>query len=563
MTNIMQEVKNQLNTAINTAVRELIQQGTLPDAEVPGYTLEVPGDRAHGDLSANIALAGARAFKMAPAKTAAAIRDEISLQGTCFEKCEVAGPGFLNFYYSPVFYADAVQLVREQNEHYGESDFGKGEKVLVEFVSANPTGPMHIGNARGGALGDCLAAVLKAAGYDTATEFYVNDAGNQLEKFGLSLDIRYRQLFEGDNAPELPEDSYHGDDIKELARQYADENGDCLLALTEAQRRKALTDFGLPQNIKKMKSDMAKYGIVYDKWFYESELHSSGAVDAVMDKLKAKGLTYEKEDAVWYKTTAFGAEKDEVLIRSNGKPTYFAADIAYHKNKFDRGFAWLIDCWGADHHGHVARMKAAMNAVDENGDKLDIVLYQLVNLLRDGQAVRMSKRTGKAIQLADLLDEVSRDAVRFTFNLHEPNISMDFDLDLAVKEDAQNPVYYVQYAHARICSILRNLKADGITPRDCTAEERMLLHAPEEKELIRHIASYPDEIVRAAEKLDPSCITKYVINLATLFHKFYNACRVKGTEEPLMQARLSLCTAAQTVIRNVLTMFQVSVPDSM
>lgn len=563
MTNIMQDVKEQLTGAIDAAVRQLMQSGALPETEIPAYTLDVPADRAHGDLAANIALIGARVFKMAPGKTAAAIREQISLQDSCFEKCEVAGPGFLNFYYSPAFYAAAVRLVEEQGAHYGESGFGKGEKVLVEFVSANPTGPMHIGNARGGALGDCLAAVLKTAGYDTATEFYVNDAGNQLEKFGLSLDIRYRQIFEGENAPELPEDSYHGDDIKELAQQYANENGDCLLKLKENERRQVLTEFGLPQNIQKMQGDMAKYGIVYDKWFYESELHASGAVDAVMEKLKSKGLTYEKEYAVWYKATAFGAEKDEVLIRSNGKPTYFAADIAYHKNKFDRGFRWLIDCWGADHHGHVARMKAAMNAVDEDGDKLDIVLYQLVNLLRDGQAVRMSKRTGKAIQLADLLDEVSCDAVRFTFNLHEPNISMDFDLDLAVKEDAQNPVYYVQYAHARICSILRNLKADGITPRSCSDEELMLLCAPEEKELIRHIASYSDEIVRAAGKLDPSCITKYVINLATLFHKFYNACRVKGAQEPLMQARLSLCTATQTVIRNVLTMFKVSVPDSM
>jgi len=563
MTNIMQDIKEQLTAAIDAAVRELMQNGVLPDSEIPAYTLEVPADRAHGDLSANIAMAGARVFKMAPGKTAAAIKEQISLQDTCCEKCEVAGPGFLNFYYSPAFYAAAVKLVEEHGRRYGESDFGKKEKVLVEFVSANPTGPMHIGNARGGALGDCLVAVLKAAGYDTATEFYVNDAGNQLEKFGLSLDIRYRQIFEGENAPELPEDSYHGDDIKDLASQYAGEKGDSLLKLSEAERRKALTDFALPQNILKMQSDMAKYGIVYDKWFYESDLHFSGAIDNVIEKLNSKGLTYEKENALWYNATAFGAEKDEVLIRSNGKPTYFAVDIAYHKNKFERGFSWLIDCWGADHHGHVARMKAAMNAVDENGDKLDIVLYQLVNLLQGGQAVRMSKRTGKAIQLADLLDEVSCDAVRFTFNLHEPNISMDFDLDLAVKEDAQNPVYYVQYAHARICSILRNLKADGITPRSCSDEELMLLTTAEEKELIRHIASYPDEIVRAAEKLDPSCITKYVINLATLFHKFYNACRVKGAPEPLMQARLSLCTAAKTVIRNVLTMFKVSVPESM
>ncbi|HCP52713.1 MAG TPA: arginine--tRNA ligase, partial [Ruminococcaceae bacterium] len=418
------------------------------------------------------------------------------------------------------------------------------------------------GNARGGALGDCLASVLDAAGYDVWREFYVNDAGNQLDKFGLSLSIRYQQLF-AENPPELPEDSYHGEDILDLAKEYAKEHGDELMHVTEEERRKALVGFGLPKNIAKMKADMEKYRVHYDRWFLESDLHKDGEVMAVVDYLRDRGLTYEKDGAVWYKATEFGGEKDEVLVRANGNPTYFTADIAYHKNKFDRGFDLLIDIWGSDHHGHVARMKGAMDAIGQSADKLDIILMQFVRLMRDGQPVRMSKRTGKAIQLGDLLDEVPVDSARFLFNMREANSLLDFDLDLAVQQDSQNPVYYVQYAHARICSILRALEAEGVTPRDCTAEELALLTAPEELELIQHIASYTDEIIGAAKDYDPVRITRYVIELATKFHKFYNACRVKGEEESLMQARLTLCRATATVIRNVLTMFNITVPTSM
>ena len=433
---------------------------------------------------------------------------------------------------------------------------------MVEFVSANPTGPMHMGNARGGALGDCLAAVLDAAGYDVWREFYVNDAGNQLDKFGLSLSIRYQQLF-AENPPDLPEDSYHGEHILDLAKEYAAEHGDALMRVSEEERRAALVGFGLPRNIAKMQADMEKYRVHYDRWFLESDLHKDGEVMAVVDYLRDRGLTYEKDGAVWYKATEFGGEKDEVLVRANGNPTYFTADIAYHKNKFDRGFDLLIDIWGSDHHGHVARMKGAMDAIGEDSDKLQIILMQFVRLMRDGEIVRMSKRTGKAIQLGDLLDEVPVDSARFLFNMREANSLLDFDLDLAVKQDAQNPVYYVQYAHARICSILRALEADGITPRDCTAEELAQLTAPEEVDLIRHIAEYTDEIVAAAKDFDPVRISRYVIELATKFHKFYNACRVKGEAEGLMQARLTLCRATAVVLRNVLTMFNITVPTSM
>ena len=563
MSKIVQQATDQLRTLIIEAVGRAVAAGKLPAEPIPDFTIEVPADRAHGDWAANAAMVSARAFRMAPRKIAEAIGENLSLDGSYFEKFEIAGPGFLNFFLGRTFYSEVLRDVRRLGDSYGRSDFGGGKKVMVEFVSANPTGPMHMGNARGGALGDCLAAVLDAAGYDVWREFYVNDAGNQIEKFGVSLEARYLQIFQGEDAVPFPEDGYHGDDIRERAQEFADENGDRYVDADPAERRKALVGYALPRNIARMKADLEKYRIQYDRWFLESDLHKDGEVRAVVDLLREKGMTYEQDGATWYRATQFGAEKDEVLIRQNGNPTYFAADIAYHRNKFNRGFDRCIDVWGADHHGHVARMKGAMNAIGLDGSKLDVVLMQLVNLMKDGQPVRMSKRTGKAIQLADLLDEVSVDAARFLFNMREATSAMDFDLDLAVKQDSQNPVYYVQYAHARICSILKALAAEGITPRECTDEELALLTAPEEIELIRHISAYTGEIIGAAKDYDPARITRYVITMANLFHKFYNACRVKGAEPSLAAARLELCTASATVIRNVLSMFKINAPTSM
>ncbi len=579
MAHTMQKSKEQLKQIIETAIKKAIDKGDLPQAETPEFIIETPADRSHGDLATNAAMAGARAFRMPPFKIAQSITQNINLDETLFEKCEIAGPGFINFFYSSKFYTDVLRDIEQEKENYGRTDYGKGKKVMVEFVSANPTGPMHMGNARGGALGDCLASVLDCAGYDVWREFYVNDAGNQIEKFGCSLEARYLQIFKGDQI-EFPEDGYQGVDITELAKEYADLNGDILLDKSSEERRKALVDYALPKNIKKMQADMAKYRITYDKWFFESELHKSGAVKAVVDLLTEKGLTYENDGAVWYKnkevvTNILKAQgksydyieklelKDDVLIRKNGNPTYFAADIAYHKNKFDRGFDTCIDVWGADHHGHVMRMKGAMEAIGCNKDKLDVVLMQLVKLVRNGEAVKMSKRTGKAIQLSDLLDEVPVDSTRFLFNTREANTQMDFDLDLAVAQDNQNPVYYVQYAHARICSILKALEADGIKARVCTDEELAMLNTEEEKELIHHISLFESEIISAAKEYDPTKITRYVTQTATLFHKFYNACRVKGENEGLMQARLALCLAVKTVIKNILTMFNISCPDKM
>ena len=579
MSFLVKQATSSLQGCVKAAMEKAIAAGQLPNADLPAFTLEVPADRAHGDWACNAAMAGARTFHTAPRKIAEAICENLDLSGTYFDRCEIAGPGFLNFFLAPQFWGDVLRDILQKGESYGRSDYGQGEKVMVEFVSANPTGPMHMGNARGGALGDCLAAVLDAAGYNVWREFLINDAGNQIQKFGLSLSVRYQQLFLGDNAPELPEDSYHGEDILDLAKAYADEHGDALMNVSEEERRSALVAFGLPRNIAKMKRDMAKYRVEYDEWFSETTLHESGAIRNVIDILREKGLIYEKDGATWYKASSFtekymkkdkkgeiseeNAPKDEVLIRQNGTPTYMAADIAYHKNKFDRGFSRCIDVWGADHHGHVARMKGAMDAIGLDGEKLDVVLMQLVKLMQNGEEVRMSKRTGKAIQLSDLLDEVPVDAARFLFNMKDAGTQMKFDLDLAVQQDADNPVYYVQYAHARICSILRALKADGIEPRECTNEELMLLKEPEEVELIRHMASYTDEIIAAAKAYDPARINHYVITLATLFHKFYNSCRVKGVEDGLCAARLTLCVCAKTIIHNVLTMFKISCPDSM
>ena len=581
MSVLVKQAVSEIRAAIMEAAGRAVADGEFPEAPLSDFIVEVPANKANGDYSSNAAMAWARDLHKAPRMIAQTLVDRMVLSDTFIEKCEIAGPGFLNFYLCDSFNACIIEDILEKGEKYGCSDYGKGTKVNVEFVSANPTGPMHMGNARGGALGDCLAAVLETAGYDVKREFYVNDAGNQIAKFGLSLDIRYQQLFKGENAVELPEDSYHGEDIIERAKEFAEINGDKYLSVSEEERRQALVDFALPKNIAAMKDNMAKYRITYDTWFLESTLHNDGELKDTIQILKDKGLTYEKDGALWYKNKEVLAErlkregktdeeiehlelKDEVLVRTNGNPTYFAADIAYHRNKLEvRGFDRAIDVWGADHHGHVARMKGALDAIGLNGDKLDIVLMQLVRLTRDGEVVRMSKRSGKAITLVDLLDEIPIDAVRFFFNLREPGSQMEFDLGLAVSQNSENPVYYCQYAHARICSILRRLAEEGKTPRECTIPELVLLNAPEEKELIRHLASYTDEIISSAKNYDPAKITRYAIELATLFHKFYNACRVNCDDEALMQARISLCLCVKTVLSNILTMFNISVPESM
>ena len=564
MSNPVSDIKQSITALVRAALDAAAASGTLSAcAELPAFVVEIPADTSHGDFATNAAMVCARTFRCAPRKVAEAICQNLVLEGSGIERVEIAGPGFINFFLGRGWFSEAVHSVLAQGDAYGRTSFGSGEKVQVEFVSANPTGPMHMGNARGGAIGDCLAAALDWAGYEVTREFYVNDAGNQIEKFGRSLEARYLQIYQGEDAVEFPEDGYHGDDIKARAQEFADLHGNRLVQADGPDRRRELIGYALPKNIEKLRQDLESYRIAYDVWFLESTLHN-GAIDQAIQRLSDRGMTYEKEGALWYKATENGGEKDEVLVRANGFPTYFAADIAYHYNKFAvRGFDRVINIWGADHHGHVARLKGAMDAIGLDGSKLDIVLMQLVRLMKDGKPYKMSKRTGKAVSLTDLIEEVPVDAARFYFNMREPNSTFDFDLDLAIEQSSQNPVYYVQYAHARICSILRKLAEEGVSPRACTADELDAMDGPFETELIRCLARFPQEIVETARSYDPAKLTKYAVEAATLFHKFYDKCRIRGEAEPLMQARLNLCLAVRTVLRNVLTILKITVPESM
>lgn len=561
MSQIVNTAKEQIKQCIINAANAAITNGELPEAELTDFIIEVPANRDHGDYAVNAAMSWARNFRSAPRKIAETLMANAVFDNTYIARYEIAGPGFINFFLGDKYYSDIVTDIDNLGTEYGKSNYGENKRVLVEFVSANPTGPMHIGNARGGALGDCLSAVLDAAGYQVEREFYINDAGNQINKFGLSLDLRYQQKF--DSSVEMPEDSYHGADIIAHATAFADIHGDKYLSATEEERRKALVEFALPKNIQGLHDDLLKYRIEYNTWFKESALHASGETKRIIELLKNSGHTYENENALWFKGSDFGAE-DFVLVRSNGVPTYVVPDIAYHYNKLvTRGFDKAIDILGADHHGYVPRLKAALTALGVDADRLDVVLMQMVRLVRDGEVIKASKRSGKAITLVTLLEEVPIDAARFFFNLREANSHFDFDLDLAVEESSQNPVYYVQYAYARICSILRNLESDGIVLGDCTDDDLKLLNTAEERELIVHLAALTEEIKTAARTYDPARMTHYVTELATKFHKFYNACRVRGIEDNLMRARVLLCRDTAVVIKNILSMLKIDAPESM
>ena len=582
MANLIQTARDQVAELTQKAYEKAAAQGLLPQGETIRGTVEVPKDSRNGDFASSFAMAGAKALKMAPRAIAQIILDNLELEGTLFQRAEIAGPGFLNFFYSPNWYQQVLGAVEADPAGYGSSDVGHGQKVMVEFVSANPTGPMHMGNARGGVLGDTLASVLQAAGADVWREFYVNDAGNQIEKFASSLEARYLQIILGEEAVPFPEDGYHGDDIKELARAFYEQYGEQYKDADVKSRHEALAKFGLERNIPKMKSDLQRYKIEYDQWFFESSLHDSGYVADTVDKLTALGWTYEKEGALWLATSRILEEtyrkagksekdiakldlKDDVLRRANGFYTYFAADIAYHRNKFEeRHFDKVINVWGADHHGHVARLQAALDGLGLDGsNRLVIVLMQLVNLLQDGKPVRMSKRTGKAIALHDLLDEISVDAARYYFNNRAATSPLDFDLDLAVRQDSDNPVYYVQYAHARICSLIANLAAEGVQVPACADVDAALLSTEEERGLIKTLAQYPNEIAQAAQHYDPSRINRYLTGLAGDFHRFYNACRIKGEEPQVQAARLKLAHTVRLVLANGLGLLGVTAPEKM
>ncbi|MFR5889151.1 MAG: arginine--tRNA ligase [Oscillospiraceae bacterium] len=581
MANLVEEAKKQIDALLRRSLERAAEKGELPSGAALSGTVEVPKDANNGDFAANHAMAGARALRMAPRKIAEALTANLELEGSYFTAAETAGPGFINFRLAPEWYSAVMAAVQAEGADYGRSAAMQGQKVMVEFVSANPTGPMHMGNARGGVLGDTLAEVLSRAGAKVWREFYVNDAGNQIEKFAASIEARYAQLVLGEGAVEFPEDGYHGDDIKELARLFLEEKGAGWLDRPLAERHEAMARFGLEHNLPRMKADLARYGIEYDEWFFESSLHESGFVADTVAKLTERGFTYEKDGALWLATSRIlGDEllaagksekdiekldlKDDVLRRANGFYTYFAADIAYHRNKLEvRGFDRVINIWGADHHGHVARLKGALDALGLDGQhRLDIVLMQLVKLLRDGEVVRMSKRTGKAISLGDLLDEIPVDAARWFFN-SRPDTQMDFDLGLAVREDSENPVYYVQYAHARICSVLRNLAADGHKVPAAAGIDASLLTTEQEREVIKQLAGLPDEVLHAAQSLDPSRINRYAMELAARFHRFYNACRIKGAEPGVLEARLLLADCVRGAIAVCLDILGVKAPEQM
>ena len=564
--NIQEKMKEKIAQSIISAFNRAQEDGVFSGENIDIVNmikLETPKDKEHGDFACNIAMVLAKTLRMAPRAIADALAERIQPDND-IARIEVAGAGFINFYLTTAWLCETLRQIEEQNKDYGKISMGQGKRVMVEFVSANPTGPMHMGNARGGALGDCLASVLEYAGYDVTREFYINDAGNQIEKFAGSLNARYIQELKGEDAIEFPEDGYHGDYIKEHAKAFIAINGDKYLDADEKDKKAALVDYALEKNITALKEDLEKYRIVYDVWFRESTLHDSGAVQGSLDKLKENGFTYEEDGAVWLNCEKMGLEKNEVLVRQNGIPTYFAADIAYHLNKLEtRGYDWAINIWGADHHGHVARMKKALDAVGSDGNKLDIVLMQLVRLMRDGEVVRMSKRTGKAITLSDLLEDISVDAARFFFNMRSAGSHLDFDLGLAAEQSNENPVFYVQYAHARICRILRLLEEDGVKVLPYNEIKPELLTEPSEIELMKKLSDLPAEIEGAAKALEPARITRYIMDLASSFHTFYTACHVKGEDEDLMNARLKLVDSTRIVLKGVLTMLKISAPEKM
>ncbi len=581
MIHMIQNAKTQAAELTLKAYRAAAAEGVLPEAEIAAVPVEIPKDTKNGDFTTTFALAASKALRQPPRAIAQAVLDRLELAGSYFDSAEIAGPGFLNFRLGKAWFRDVLSAVETEGDAYGTSDGLKGQKIMVEFVSANPTGPMHMGNARGGVLGDTLASVLAACGADVTREFYVNDAGHQIDKFAQSIEARYLQLIRGENAVPFPEDGYQGDDIRELAQAYREAHGDALADADVDARRAELARFGLDVNLPKMKADLERYKIHYDVWFYESTLHESGFVADTVEQLTKAGFTYEKDGALWLKTAQILADnlrragkkeadiekldlKDDVLRRANGFYTYFAADIAYHRNKFAvRGFDRVINIWGADHHGHVARLKGALDALGLNGsEKLDIVLMQLVKLLRDGEAVRMSKRTGKAISLHDLLDEVPVDAARWFFN-SKPDTQMEFDLGLAVREDSENPIYYVEYAHARICSLLRAMEGEGLHVPAAADVDMALACGETEQALIKQLAQFCEIVRIAARDYDPSFINRYLQELAGCFHRFYTVCRIKGEAADVAAARLKLADCTRAVLKNGLRLIGVDAPEKM
>jgi len=558
---LVEQIKTGLAAALQKAIAGAVDKGLINPVEVPEITIEVPREKGHGDFATNLAMQLARSAKMAPRKIAEAVAENLDLAGTPVERVEIAGPGFINFYLQPGWVYGVIPLIIEQDRNYGRLEIGEGQRVQVEFVSANPTGLLHMGNARGAALGDSLASILDFAGYRVSREYYINDAGNQIENFGRSLEVRFLQQL-GQDIP-MPEEGYHGEDIIDTVKGYIRKYGTGLAEADAVTRRKTLAEYALQEKLTHIRNTLLDFGVVYDEWFSEQSLHDSGAIQRTLDELREKGYIYEHENALWFKATEFGDEKDEVVVRSNGIPTYFAADIAYHKNKFERGFDKVIDIWGADHHGHVNRMKGSMEALGYDRDALQIILMQLVRLYRGGEIVRMSKRTGQFVTLEELVEEVGRDAARYFFVMRSPDSHLEFDLDLAKSQTNDNPVFYIQYAHARICSILRQLQEQGRRLPNVSEINVNVLTEQAELDLLRKLADFPTEIAAAAELMAPHRIARYLHDLAGLFHSFYNSHRVITDDETLSQARLVLVDCVRIVLRNALGLLGLTAPEKM
>ncbi len=555
------KIQDDIKQGITQSYKKIAADNGIDPSLIPEAELEVPKDRSFGDYATNAAMTSAKLFGKKPREMAGLMKENFP-HTEYVSSIEIAGPGFINFKLDRAGLYNVLNEIDGMGDNFGSLDIGKGRRVQIEFVSANPTGPMHLGNARGGALGDVLASILQKAGYYVEREFYINDAGNQIEKFGASLEARYLELFGQDT--EVPEEGYHGEDVVELMKEYIEKYGDVCLKMDSEERQKKLREWALEKNIDRMKDDLEAYGIHYDVWFRESSMYESGEIRDVINELKDKGHTYESDGAIWFKATDFGADKDDVLVRANGLTTYFASDIAYHKNKFiKRGFDTVIDIWGADHAGHVGRMKAAMAALGIDPDRLVVILMQLVRLKMGGEFARMSKRKGNMVTLRDLVDAVGRDAVRFLFNMRSADSQFEFDMDLAIKESNENPVFYVQYAHARICSILRNASSIGTEVPALADVDMTRLNKDAEYQLMEKLSSYPEEIGQAALRLEPYRITHYASDLASLFHSFYTECRVIGEEEEVMKARLVLADSTRKVLANALSLLGVNAPEKM
>ncbi|WP_423408506.1 arginine--tRNA ligase [Heyndrickxia sp. MSNUG] len=555
--NIVEQVQLKLKEEIKQAA---IKANLAEEAQIPSVVLETPKEKAHGDYSTNMAMQLARVAKKAPRQIAELLIENFDKSKASIEKIEIAGPGFINFYMDNSYLTDLIPAILEAGDNYGESKVGNGQKIQVEFVSANPTGDLHLGHARGAAVGDSLCNVLSKAGYDVSREYYINDAGNQINNLALSVEARYFQALGMDK--QMPEDGYHGEDIIGIGKKLAEEFGDKYVNVPDQERFDTFREYGLKYEMEKLKQDLENFRVKFDVWYSETSLYHDGKIDVALDALRANGHIYEEDGATWFRSTELGDDKDRVLIKQDGSYTYLTPDIAYHKNKLERGFEKLINIWGADHHGYIPRMKAAIQALGYERDTLEVEIIQLVHLYKNGEKMKMSKRTGKAVTMRDLIEEVGLDAVRYFFAMRSADTHMDFDLDLAVSQSNENPVFYAQYAHARISSILRSAEEQGFTAgKDADFK---LIEAEKEMDLLKKIGEFPLAVAEAAQKRMPHRISNYIFELASVFHSFYNAEKVLDMDnKERTQARLSLIKSAQITLKNALALIGVSAPEKM